>query len=60
MLNSIAIGMALCLVGYIALEALVIKGVVDSDDVQSYLSCTTNASVAYPEYYVEWYWKLGP
>ena len=61
MLNSIAIGMALCLVGYIALEALVIKGVVDSDDVQSYLSCTKNTTLPYSsEYYVEWYWKLGP
>ena len=61
MLNSLAIGMALCLVGYIALEALVIKGVVDSDDVQSYLSCTTNTTLAHPpDEYVEWYWKLGP
>ena len=61
MLNSIAIGMALYLVGYIALEALVIKGVVDSDDVQSYLSCTTNTTLANPpDEYVEWYWKLGP
>ena len=61
MLNSIAIGMALCLVGYIALEALVIKGVVDSDDVQRYLSCTANTTLAHPpDYYVEWYWKLGP
>ena len=61
MLNSIAIGMALCLVGYIALEALVIKGVVDSDDVQSYLSCTANTTLAHPpDEYVEWYWKLGP
>ena len=61
MLNSIAIGMALYLVGYIALEALVIKGVVDSDVVQSYLSCTTNTTLPYlPDFYVEWYWKLGP
>ena len=61
MLNSIAIGMALCLVGYIALEALVIKGVVDSDNVQSYLSCTANTTLPYSSQYpVEWYWKLGP
>ena len=61
MLSSIAIGMALCLVGYIALEALVIKGVVDSDNVQSYLSCTANTTLAHPpDEYVEWYWKLGP
>ena len=60
MLNSIAIGMALYLVGYIALEALVIKGVVDSDDVQSYLSCTANTTLGHAEDYVEWYWKLGP
>ena len=61
MLNSLAIGLALYLVGYIALEALVIKGVVDSDDVQSYLSCAlTNTTLANPDYYVEWYWKLGP
>ena len=26
---------------------------------QSYLSCATNTS-AHPDYYVEWYWKLGP
>ena len=57
MLNSLAIGLALYLVGYIALEALVVKGVVDSDDVQSYLSCTTNTTLTHA---VEWYWKLGP
>ena len=44
MLNSLTIGMVLYLVGYIALEALVVKGVLDSDDVQSYLSCATNTS----------------
>ena len=61
MLNSIAIGLVMYLVGYIALEALVIKGVVDSDDVQSYLSCTANTTLPYsPDFYVEWYWKLGP
>ena len=33
----------------------------ESDDVQSYLSCTTNTSLTHPlDYYVEWYWKLGP
>ena len=41
-------------------KALVIKGVVDSDDVQSYLSCATNTTLVRPDYYVEWYWKLGP
>ena len=61
MLNSIAIGMALYLVGYIALAALVIKGVVHSDDVQSYLFCSINTTLAHPpDEYVEWYWKLGP
>ena len=57
MLNSLAIGLALHLVGYTALEALVIKGVVDSDDAQSYLSCVTNTTSVH---YVEWYWKVGP
>ena len=60
MLNSLTIGMALYLVGYIALEALVVKGVVDSDNVQSYLSCATNTTLVRPDHYVEWYWKLGP
>ena len=62
MLNSLAIGLALFLVGYIALEALVIKGVVDSDDMQSYLSCTKNTSlpISQPDNFVKWYWKLGP
>ena len=58
MLNSLAIGLVLCIVGYIALEALVIKRVVDFDDVQSYLSC--NITTARPAYYAKWYWKLGP
>ena len=58
MLNSLAIGLALCLVGYITLEVLVIKGVVDSDIAQSYLSC--NITATRPAYYVEWYWKIGP
>ena len=61
MLNSIAIGMVLYILGYIAIEALVIKESVVSNDVQSYLSCTTNTSLTHPlDYYVEWYWKLGP
>ena len=56
MLNSLAIvGIALYLLGYIALLRK------ESDDVQSYLSCTTNTSLTHPlDYYVEWYWKLGP
>ena len=60
MLKSIAIGLVMYLVGYIALEALVIKGVVDSDDVQSYLSCTTNTSSAHSDFNMQWYWMLGP
>ena len=59
-LNTLAIGMALYLVGYIAFEAVVVKGIVDADDVQSYLSCTTNTTLDYYHDYIEWYWKLGP
>ena len=45
--------------GYILLEASTVKGVIVSDDVQQYLSCTVNTTV-HPDYAVEWYWRLGP
>ena len=58
MLNSLAIGLALYLVGYIALVALAINGVVVSDDVESNLSYIVNATLPHsPDYR---YWKLAP
>ena len=58
-LRSLGFGLLLYLVGYILLEASTIKGVIVSDDVQQYLSCTVNTTV-HPDYAVEWYWRLGP
>ena len=59
MLKSLGIGLLLYLVGHILLEVLALKGVIASEDVQQYLSCTVNDTV-HPDYEVEWYWKLGP
>ena len=58
-LRNLGIGLLLYLMGYILLEASTVKGVIVSDDVQRYLSCTVNATV-HPDYAVEWYWRLGP
>ena len=59
LLKSLGIGLLLYLVGHILLEVLALKGVIASEDVQQYLSCTVNDTV-HPDYEVEWYWKLGP
>ena len=61
MLQCIGAGLFLCILGYILLSALGVVGVIVSDDVQRYLSCTALApNATNPGDYVEWYWKLGP
>ena len=61
MLKCIAAGLLMTLVGFILLEAVGLYSVFGYDDVQRYLSCTQlNATVDYPDYHVDWYWKLGP
>ena len=61
MLQCIGAGLFLCTLGYILLTALGVLGVIVSDDVQRYLSCTALApNAANPGDHVEWYWKLGP
>ena len=51
----------MCALGYILLSALGVVGVIVSDDVPRYLSCTALApNATNPGNYVEWYRKLGP
>ena len=51
----------MCTLGFILLSALGVVGVIVSDDVQRYLSCTAVADNATnPGDYAEWYWKLDP
>ena len=62
MLRCIGAGLFMNILGCILLQATGVWGVVVSDDVQRYLSCTEmsrNATES-PDMYVEWYWKLGP
>ena len=59
MLQCIGAGLFMCTLGYILVSALGVVGVIVSDDVQRYLSCTALAGNATnPSDYVEWYWKL--
>ena len=61
MLRCIGAGLFLCTLGFILLSALGVVGVIVSDDVQRYLSCTARADNATnPGDLVEWYWKLVP
>ena len=62
MLQCIGAGLLMCILGCILLQATEVWGVIVSDDMQRYLSCTRMAlnTADRPENYVEWYWKLGP
>ena len=61
MLRCIGAGLFMCTLGYILLSALGVVGVIVSDDVQRYLSCTALAPNATdPGDQMEWYWKLCP
>ena len=65
MLKCVGIGLFLQLLGYVLMEALVIKGELSSADPQRYLLCVpihqANASLRQiPGDNVEWYWKIGP
>ena len=58
MLRCIGAGLFICTLGFIVLSALGVVGVIVSDDVQRYLSCTA-PNATNPDN-VEWYWKLDP
>ena len=61
MLHCIGAGLFICALGFILLSALGVVGVIVSDDVQRYLSCTTvSPNATNPGDYTEWYWKLSP
>ena len=44
--------------GYVLLEASTIKGVIDTDSVQQYLTYVVNAT-AHPDHSVVWYFEIG-
>ena len=59
MLRCIGAGLFIWILGYILLSALgVVVGIIVSDDVHRYLSCTKLAT--FPGNELEWYWKLVP
>ena len=61
LLRCIGAGLFMCILGYILLSALGVVGVIVSDDIQRYSSCTALADNATnPGDRIEWYWKLGP
>ena len=61
MLRCIGASLFMCILGYILLSALGVYGVIVSDDVQRYLSCTGLVpNATNPGNNVVWYWKLGP
>ena len=62
MLNCISAGLLLYLVGYTMLVIPGIWGVIISNDTHRYLSCIEipPRAAMWPDYYIPWYWKLGP
>ena len=64
MLTCIGTGILLYLVGYIMLLFSGIWGVNVTSDWQRYISCrviySTSEAGTWPDYYVQWYWKLVP
>ena len=61
MLQCIGAGLFICTLGHFLLSALGVDGVIVSDDVQRYLSCTALApNATNPGDQIEWYWKIGP
>ena len=62
MLNCISAGLLLYLVGYTMLVIPGIWGVIISSDTHRYLSCLEipPRAAMWPDYYIPWYWKLGP
>ena len=61
MLRCIGAGLLMCSLGFILLSAFGVYGVIVSDDIQRYLSCTALAANATnPGNNAEWYWKLSP
>ena len=62
MLNCISAGLLLYLVGYTMLIVQSIWGVIISNDTHRYLSCLEipPRAAMWPDYYIPWYWKLGP
>ena len=61
MLWCIGTGLFTWILGFILLQALGVYGVIFSDDVQRYLSCTALApNATNPGDYIEWYWKCDP
>ena len=61
MLTCIGIGLFLQLLGDVLLEAVSVQSVLDSGDVERYISCKTLPHNApYPGDNIDWYWKLVP
>ena len=61
MLKCIGIGLFLQLLGDVLLEAVSVKSVLDSGDVQRYISCKMLPHNAFhPGDNIDWYWKLVP
>ena len=58
LLKSLGISLLLYLVGYILLKPATIKGMVISNNMQQYLTCTSNTTVN-PDYVVKWYFEIG-
>ena len=52
--------MFLQLLGDVVLEGVCVKSIIDSGDVQRYISCERLAQIAYPGDNIDWYWKLVP
>ena len=60
LLKSLGISLLLYLVGYILLEVSTIKGVIVTDDVHRYLTCSVlNNATVRPDFAVKWYFEIG-
>ena len=61
MLRCMCVGLFMYSLAIIVLSAFVVYGIILSDDVQRYLSCTAPLlNTTHPSNHFEWYWILGP
>ena len=60
MLQCIGVGLFMCTLGFVLLEALGVVGEMLSGNEHRYLSCARSSNATSPYNQLEWYWKLNP
>ena len=60
MLQCIGVGLFVCTLGFVLLEALGVVGEILADNEHRYLFCARSSNATSPYKQLEWYWKLNP